>query len=67
MKVAHLACSDAAAATSNAMQAVISHDSDGVKARISCSRSTTIRAATLWTRPAESPPATFFQRIGDTW
>ncbi len=48
------------------MHPVISHDSAGVKARISRSRSTTIRVATLCTRPAERPPATFFQSTGDT-
>jgi hypothetical protein len=48
------------------MQAEISQDSDGVNALISCSRSTTIRVATLCTRPALKPPATFFQRIGET-
>ena len=64
--VCHWAWSDVAAATSNVMLPEISHDSLGVKALISCSRSTTMRVATLWTLPALSPPATFFQMIGDT-
>ena len=37
----------------------------GTKALISSSRSTTKRTATDWTRPAESPGLTFFQRTGD--
>ncbi len=36
----------------------------GVNARISRSRSTMRRSATVCTRPAESPFLTVFQRIG---
>jgi len=67
MNVRQAECRAAAAATSNVISAETSHDSAGRKARISSSRSTTIRVATLCTRPALSPPATFFQRIGETW
>lgn len=44
------------------------HDSVGIKASISFSRSTTSRIATDWTRPAESVVVlgTFLQRIGET-
>src|SRR3989344_1634928 len=34
----------------------------GLKARISCSRSTIRRRATDWTRPAERPRMTFFHK-----
>ncbi len=30
------------------------------------SRSTTMRVATLWTRPADKPVATFFHNTGET-
>ena len=40
--------------------------SSGWNARISRSRSTTSLSATLCTRPALSPPATFFQSTGLT-
>ena len=67
MKADHSSCRAAERAAAKVSAAVISHDSAGVKPRISCSRSTTIRVATLCTRPADRPPATFFQRIGETW
>ena len=38
--------------------------SRALKARISRSRSTTMRTATDWTRPAERPVRTFFQSSG---
>src|SRR3989344_7312160 len=38
----------------------------GLKARISCSRSTIRRRATDWTRPAESPRITFFHKKGES-
>ena len=38
--------------------------SRAVKARISRSRSTTIRTATDWTRPADRPPRTFRDSSG---
>ena len=38
--------------------------SSGWKASISRSRSSTIRVATDWTRPAERPRRTFFHRRG---
>mmetsp|Transcript_49389 Transcript_49389/g.88245 ORF Transcript_49389/g.88245 Transcript_49389/m.88245 type:complete len:244 (-) Transcript_49389:809-1540(-) len=40
--------------------------SSGTNARICLSRSTTSFTATDWTRPADSPRDTFFQRIGET-
>ncbi len=41
------------------------HDAERKRMR-DRSRSTTMRVATLWTRPAESRGMTFFQRTGDT-
>ena len=38
----------------------------GTKASISSSRSTTMRVATDWTRPALRPFLTFFQRSGES-
>ena len=52
------------ASPSRASVAVMCQDSAGTKARISRSRSTTSRTATLWTRPADRPLATFFHRRG---
>ena len=66
ISAAHCACKATAELESKVMLAEMSQDSAGVNSRISCSRSTTIRVATLCTRPALKPPATFFQRIGDT-
>jgi hypothetical protein len=45
---------------------VVSTDqySSGLNAAISASRSHTSRTATDWTRPADSPRWTLFQRIG---
>ncbi len=43
-----------------------SHHSAATNAIRSRSRSTIIRVATDWTRPAESPVITFFQSTGDT-
>ena len=41
--------------------------STGTNLPISSSRSTTRRTATDWTRPADSPRRTFFQRMGEIW
>ncbi len=46
--------------------AVISQYSSGTNAPISRSRSTMSSTATDWTRPAERPRPTFFQRSGET-
>jgi len=51
---------------SESIFALIFHDSSGINARISRSRSTRSFTATDWTRPAESPDRTFFQSTGET-
>ena len=62
----HFGASSAAFAGSSDRVAVIAHDSSGLNAAISRSRSTIKRVAGLWTRPALRPPATFFHRTGET-
>ena len=66
MKSFQTACRASAPSVSNERYPENSQDSSGVKSRICFSRSTTSLVATLCTRPALSPEATFFQRIGET-
>ena len=56
----------AAPARSVVKEPSISQYSSGMNARISRSRSTTKRTATLCTRPALRPRATFFHSSGET-
>ena len=57
--------SDADLASSRVRVEWTSHDSSGLKAAISRSRSTINRAAGVCTRPALSPPATFLHNTGE--
>ena len=66
MNVFQSLASAAPLAASGVMAASTFQYSSGWKARISRSRSTISFSATLCTRPALSPPATFFQSTGLT-